>query len=76
MIADTNSQNSVQLLTLLGYLCVFNLFLLLVSIAYIVFCFVKKYYLDILLTTLLQASLTFFSVGTLIGVGLLLGGEN
>ena len=40
-----------------------------------VFCIRKKYYFDVLITAITQFTLSWYSSGVLIGIGLLLGGQ-
>lgn len=60
---------------LLADLCIFNWILLIISLIYMVFCIRKKYYFDVLITAITQFTLSWYSSGVLIGIGLLLGGQ-
>ncbi len=75
-LANYDVDSTHLVLSIMGYLCIFNLILLLVAIVYIVFCIRYKYYLDILITVIIQSTLTVYSLGLLLAVGLLIGGKN
>lgn len=66
---------SISMYKLLAHLCIFNWILLIIGLIYMIFCIRKKYYIDVFLTVITQFPLSLYSLGVLIGIGLLLGGH-
>ena len=66
---------SVSTYEFLADLCTLNLFLFVISLIYIVFCIIKKYYFDILITAITQIPLVLYSFPLLLALGILLGGQ-
>ncbi len=66
---------SVSTYELLADLCIFNFILLIIGFIYMVFCIKNKYYFDVLVTAVTQFPLSWYSLGMLLAIGLLLGGQ-
>lgn len=66
---------SVSTYELLADLCIFNFILLIIGFIYMVFCIKNNYYFDVLVTAVTQFPLSWYSLGMLLAIGLLLGGQ-
>lgn len=75
MVSEFSTSDTKLVLTILGYLCILNFVLFVASIRYIIFCASNKYYIDIVITTVIEVPLFLHSLGFFLGVGLLLGGQ-